>query len=270
VGLPAFDRLPYFPEPARDVLDPSDLVVLAGALPPVTYFGYEGHPSRLVEDERMMVLAEPGRDVAPLLEEIADGLVAPKYRAPVAELPDVPVGALTPKGIAAVLVRALPDNAIVSVEGGTCGYPFYAASAAARIHTTLTNTGGAIGQGLPVAMGAAVACPGRKVVALLSDGSTQYTVQTLWSLAHLGLDVVVLIAANHQYAILRNELRRNGAQLSDKSSAMTSLGNPNIDWVGLAQSYGVMAERAETTEGFTKALAAAMAVKGPRLIEMAL
>jgi hypothetical protein len=102
----------------------------------------------------------------------------------------------------------------------------------------LTNTGGAIGQGLPVALGAAIACPGRRVVALVSDGSTQYTVQTLWSLAHEQLPVVVLVAANHQYAILRNELRRGGAALSEAAAAMTSLADPCIDWVGLAQAHG--------------------------------
>ncbi len=270
VGLPAFDRLPYFPEPARKALDPADLVVLVGALPPITYFGYEGHDSRMVGDERLLSLCRPGENATARLEAVADALGAPAYAAPAVDLPAVPEGALTPAGIAAVLARELPADAIVSVEGGTCGYPFYAASAGARPHTALTNTGGAIGQGLPVAMGAAVACPDRKVVALLSDGSTQYTIQALWSLAHEGLDVVVLIAANHQYAILRNELRRGGAVLSARAEAMTSLDNPRIDWVRLAEAYGVSASRAATTDDLGKQLKNAFAVKGPTLIEMAL
>ena len=143
-------------------------------------------------------------------------------------------------------------------------------SAAARPHTTLTNTGGAIGQGLPVAMGAAIACPDRKVVALLSDGSTQYTIQTLWSMAHEDLDVVVLIAANHQYAILRNELRRGGAALGDRAAQITSLDNPRIDWVTLAQSYGVPGGRASTSGELTALLQQAFGRRGPTLIEMAL
>lgn len=269
-GLPAFDRLPYFPEPAREVLDPAELVVLAGALPPVTYFGYAGHPSLLVPAERLLTLSLPGEAAADRLEALADALQAPQYHAPAAELPTLAEGELTPAKVASVLARSLPAGAIVSVEGGTCGYPFYAASAAAQPHTTLTNTGGAIGQGLPVAMGAAIACPDRKVVALLSDGSTQYTIQTLWSLAHEGLDVVVLIAANHQYAILRNELRRGGAALSERAAAMTSLDQPRIDWVGLAQSYGVRAVRAATAEQLASQLDSAFARKGPMLIEMAL
>jgi acetolactate synthase-1/2/3 large subunit len=179
-------------------------------------------------------------------------------------------GPLTPARIALALSNQLPERAIVSVEGGTCGYPFYAVSAAARPHTTLTNTGGAIGQGLPVAMGAAIACPDRKVVALLSDGSTQYTIQTLWSLAHEDLDVVVLIAANHQYAILRNELRRGGAALGSRAAEITSLDKPRIDWVTLAQSYGVAGGRAHTSSELTALLQQAFSKRGPMLIEMAL
>lgn len=269
-GLPAFDRLPYFPEPARAVLDPADLVVLAGALPPVTYFGYAGHPSALVDAGRLLVIGEPGRPVAERLEQLAEALDAPAYEAPVFPLPEQPAGGLAPAKIAAVLARELPEGAIVSVEGGTCGYPFYAASAAAKRHTTLTNTGGAIGQGMPVALGAAIACPAHRVVGLLSDGSTQYTIQTLWSLAHEKLDVVVLIAANHQYAILRNELRRDGATLGTRAEALTSLDLPRIDWVGLAQAYGVPATYATTAEELAEQLRLAFARPGPSLIEMAL
>ncbi|MFC7411666.1 acetolactate synthase large subunit [Hydrogenophaga atypica] len=269
-GLPAFDRLPYFPEPARQVLDAAELVVLVGALPPVTYFGYEGHPSLLVPEDRLLRLSAPGDDAVQRLEQLAMLLHTPPYAAPTPSVPADEGGALTPAKVASVLAGALPPQAIVSVEGGTCGYPFYAASASAAPHTTLTNTGGAIGQGLPVAMGAAIACPDRRVVALLSDGSTQYTVQTLWSLAHEALDVVVLIAANHQYAILRNELRRGGASLGEKAAAMTALDKPCIDWVGLAQAYGVPASRAETAEALATQLTLAFARKGPTLIEMAL
>lgn len=269
-GLPAFDRLPYFPEPARQVLDPADVVVLVGALPPVTYFGYPGQPSAMVEPARLIHLCAPGDDAATRLEQLADALAAPAVEPAVTELPALPTGVLNPQAIGALLCRALPESSIVSVEGGTCGYPFYAVSAAAAPHTALTNTGGAIGQGLPVAMGAAIACPDRKVIALVSDGSTQYTVQTLWSMAHEGLDIVVLVAANHQYAILRNELRRGGQPLGEKAAAMTALDHPRIDWVGLSRAYGVPAERADDCESLQRHLAWAMGRKGPALIEMSL
>ena len=269
-GLPAFDRLPYFPEPARQVLDAADRVVLVGALPPVTYFGYSGQPSQMVEDERLLTVCQPGEDAVLVLEALATALEAPAYQAPATSLPPEPQGPLTPSAIGAALSRALPSNAIVSVEGGTCGYPFYAVSHTAAVHTTLTNTGGAIGQGLPAAMGAALACPDRKVVALLSDGSTQYTIQTLWSLAHENLNVLVLIAANHQYAILRNELRRGGAPLSPQSESMTALDKPRIDWVGLAHAYGVQGVRVHNSEELTSQLAVWMQHPGPALIEMSL
>ena len=269
-GLPVFDRLPYFPEPARAVLDPAELVVLVGAGTPITYFGYDGHPSQLVPEERLLRLSGPGEDAATRLEALAEAVEAPAYVAPEVPMPPAPSGALTAAAVAQALVRELPANAIVSVEGGTCGYPFYAASAAAAPHSALTNTGGAIGQGLPVAMGAAIACPQRQVVALVSDGSTQYTIQTLWSMAHEALDVVVLVAANHQYAILRNELRRNGAPLGKGAEAMTSLENPRIDWVQLAQAYGVAASRASTAEDLSAQLKEAFGRKGPTLIEMAM
>ena len=271
-GLPAFDRLPYFPEPARAVLDPADVVVLVGAAPPITYFGYEGQPSAMVDEARLLMLSAPGEDALARLEALADALGAPAYHAPAAAAPAPAPDAspLSPANIGATLAAALPARSIVSVEGGTCGYPFYAASASAAPHTALTNTGGAIGQGLPVALGAAIACPGRQVVALLSDGSTQYTVQTLWSLAHEGLPVLVLIAANHQYAILRNELRRGNAPLGERAAALTALDQPRIDWVGLAQAYGVTGQRATTVGELREGLRRGFATSGPMLIELAL
>jgi acetolactate synthase I/II/III large subunit len=184
-------------------------------------------------------------------------------------MPEAPSGPLTPPKVAAALARALPHDAIVSVEGGTCGYPFYTASAAAAAHTTLTNTGGAIGQGLPVALGAALACPARRVVALVSDGSTQYTIQTLWSMAHEQADITVLVSANHQYGILRQELRRAGA-LSPQSEELTALDRPRIDWVRLSESYGVAACRVDTAEGLAEALVTSFGRPGPFLVEMSL
>lgn len=269
-GLPAFDRLPYFPEPARAVLDPADRVFLVGALAPVTYFGYPGQPSQMVEPARLQVLAEPGDDAAARLEALADALGAPPWIQPAPlPLPEVPAGSLTPQKVAAALARALPEGAIVSVEGGTCGYPFYSVSAAAATHTALTNTGGAIGQGLPVALGAALACPRRRVVALVSDGSTQYTIQTLWSMAHEHTDITVLVAANHQYGILREELRRVGP-LSAQAQTLTALDRPRIDWVKLSEAYGVPAQRVDSAEALTAALAGSFSRPGPALVEMTL
>ncbi|AKM05101.1 acetolactate synthase large subunit [Burkholderia pyrrocinia] len=269
-GLPDIDRLPYFPEPALAALA-DRRVVLAGALAPVTYFGYEGIPGELARPEDIVTLAEPGDAADDALEALADRIGAPANADGVpVERWDVEDGPLTPQAVGRVLANALPDDAIVSIEGGTCGYPFVTASARARRHTILTNTGGAIGQGLPVALGAAVACPERRVFALQSDGSAQYTIQALWTMARERLPIVMLIASNRRYGILQTELARSGLPAdTPHASRLTLLDDPPIDWLALSRGYGVPAERARTAQALSQALDDALAhTDGPRLIEM--
>jgi acetolactate synthase-1/2/3 large subunit len=159
----------------------------------------------------------------------------------------------------------------VSVEGGTSGYPFYTAGASAAPHTVLTNTGGAIGQGLPCALGAAIAAPDRPVVALQSDGSGLYTAQALWTMSRERANVVVLVAANHTYNVLRTELGRHGnAEFGPQATALTSLADPRVDWVALAGGFGVPACRATTVAELRHTFTDAVGNGGPYLIEMAL
>ncbi|MBR8210162.1 acetolactate synthase large subunit [Burkholderia cenocepacia] len=271
-GLPDIDRLPYFPEPALAALA-GRRVVLAGALAPVTYFGYEGIPGELARPEDIVTLAEPGDAADDALEALAERVGAPEGAAglPV-ERWQVDGGPLTPQAVGRVLANALPDDAIVSIEGGTCGYPFVTASARARRHTILTNTGGAIGQGLPVALGAAVACPDRRVFALQSDGSAQYTIQSLWTMARERLPIVMLIASNRRYGILQTELARSGLPAdTPHASRLTQLDDPPIHWLALSHGYGVPAQRASDTRALVQALDDALArTDGPTLIEMQL
>lgn len=270
-GLPDIDRLPYFPEVALSVLKDA-VVVLVGAIAPIAYFGYEGLPSELAPPESLVTLAGPGEAADLALERLADLLGAPALPAPAApQAYSVPDGPLGPQAIGRLLSNALPRGAIVSVEGGTCGYPFVTASALAEHHTILTNTGGAIGQGLPVALGAAVACPERRVFALQSDGSAQYTIQSLWTMARERLPVVMLITSNRRYGILQTELGRSGIEPGPQAQRLTLLDDPPFDWVALAQGYGVPALRAGTTEELRHALDRALAhTEGPLLIEMRL
>ncbi|MGJ7530632.1 acetolactate synthase large subunit [Variovorax sp. GB1P17] len=269
-GLPDIDRLPYFPEAAVKVIE-GRRVVLAGAIAPVAYFGYPGLPSMLAPPEQTQVLSEPGEDGAAALEALADALAAPAVAPLPARAHDMPQGALTPTAVGRVVANLLPDRAIVSVEGGTCGYPFVTASAQAARHTILTNTGGAIGQGLPVALGASIACPDRRVIALQSDGSAQYTIQALWTMAREQTPVTILITSNRRYAILQNELTRAGvSQYGPQALALTELERPAIDWLALATAYGVPAVQATTAESLAEHLAAALQAPGPRLIEMVL
>jgi acetolactate synthase I/II/III large subunit len=270
-GLPDIDRLPYFPEAAITALKDS-LVVLAGAIAPVAYFGYEGLPSELAPRGDLLTLAEPGDASDQALERLADLLEAPP-KAPVVAPPRVEAepGALTAVSIGRLLANALPPHAIVSVEGGTCGYPFVTASAFAARHTILTNTGGAIGQGLPVALGAAIACPERRVFALQSDGGAQYTIQSLWTMARERLPIVVLIASNRRYGILQTELRRVGIEPGLQAQRLMLLDDPPFDWIGLAHSYGMSAMRASTAQELHDALRRALDhTGGPVLIEMSL
>nr|WP_315858169.1 acetolactate synthase large subunit [Burkholderia contaminans] len=271
-GLPDIDRLPYFPEPALAALA-GRRVVLAGALAPVTYFGYEGIPGELARPEDIVTLATPGDAADDALEALADRIGAAGNDVGVhVERWRVEDGPLTPQAVGRVLANALPDDAIVSIEGGTCGYPFVTASARARRHTILTNTGGAIGQGLPVALGAAVACPERRVFALQSDGSAQYTIQSLWTMARERLPIVMLIASNRRYGILQTELARSGLPAdTPHASRLTQLDDPPIDWLALSRGYGVPAQRVSDVHVLAQALDDALAhTDGPTLIEMQL
>jgi acetolactate synthase-1/2/3 large subunit len=272
-GLPAIDRLPYFPETAAAVLHEADAaVVVAGAQDPVAYFGYEGVPSVLTRPGTLVRLAGPLEDAEEALLELADliGGTAPAATTTTLVAPD-DSETLTGQTIGRTVAACLPDWAIVSVEGGTSGYPFYTASASAAAHTVMTNTGGAIGQGLPCALGAAIAAPDRPVIALQSDGSGLYTAQALWTMSRERANVVVLIAANHTYNVLRTELGRHGnAEFGPQAEALTSLGDPRIDWVALADGYGVPASRATRVGDLRHAFTDAVDAGGPHLIEMAI
>ena len=270
-GLPDIDRLPYFPEAAIEALAHS-MVVLAGAIAPIAYFGYEGLPSELAPPEALQVLARPGEPADEALERLADALQSPRVVSGVAPSQHaVPDSALTPAAVGRIVSNALPEGAIVSVEGGTCGYPFVTASASAARHTILTNTGGAIGQGLPVALGAAVACPDRRVFSLQSDGSAQYTIQALWTMARERLPVIVLIASNRRYGILQTELARSGITPGEQAQRLTSLDDPPLNWTGLALGYGVPCIPVSTCDQLVVALRSALThVSGPILIEMRL
>jgi acetolactate synthase-1/2/3 large subunit len=271
-GLPDIDRLPYFPEYAVAALKEADAVVIAGADEPIAYFGYAGIPSELAPPHAIVELARPRGDAETALLDLAEmiGGAAPLAAIP---RPEVPAAGepLTGASVGATVAACLPENAIVSVEGGTCGYPFYTASAGAVAHTVLTNTGGAIGQGLPTALGAAIAAPERPVIALQSDGSGLYTLQALWTMARERTNVVVLIAANHTYNVLRTELSRHGnADFGPQATALTSLAEPQMDWVALATGFGVPAQRVSRVGELSTALLDALATAGPHLIEMAL
>jgi len=268
------DRMMYFGEMALADLAGVDLMVMVETTQPVAFFAYPDKPSVLVpEGCETFGLASRIQDGTAALHALADALGAPKEpkRQPLA-LPDAaPAGPLTPAAVAVSVARYLPEGAIVSDDSVTSGQPILNATRTGRPHDWLSLTGGAIGQGIPVAVGAAVAAPGRKVVSLNGDGAAMYTEQGLWTLAREGLDVTVVIFANNVYRILGIELERTGAGApGPAASRLLGLGDPAIDWGSLAKGLGVPGVRCQTAEAFDAAFARAMAEPGPCLIEAAI
>ena len=269
--LPQVERQDYFPEDVIAQMGTAR-VVLAGSRAPISYFGYEGYPSQLVPEECLLRLAGPQDDAVAALESLARMLDAAPATALGGTQPHGVSGdrgaALTPAGLVEELLVQLPQDAIISLEGSTLGGPWLRNAHRARRHRVMTNTGGAIGQGLPCAVGAALAAPGARVVALQSDGSAQYTLQSLWTMAREKLPITVIIAANHRYAILQTELNRAEAPLGDAVIAgLTRLDNPRIDWIALAKGYGVDAVRATTNGELADALDQGLRSEGPLLIQ---
>ena len=270
-GRVAVEKLPYFGEQAEAFLKEFKTIVFCGSEPPVSFFAYPGKPSGLSPEGAMLVrLASLREDALAALAGLADALDAPTEPALVQAPTSFPAdpGKLNSASLGAVLAELLPANAIVSDEGATQGGASMLMCAGAAQHDWLQLTGGAIGQGLPLAVGAAVACPDRKVIALQADGGGMYTVQALWTMAREALDVTTIILNNGSYAILNIELMRVGVQNpGPKALSMLDLKNPAIDWSQMSQGMGVPAVRVDTAEGFRAALAEALAHKGPRLIE---
>ncbi len=273
-GRVAVERIPYFAEQIVDFLANVEQLVLVGAKPPVSFFAYPEKPSYCAPETcEMLYLAHPHEDGVAALEAVAEVLNAPKEPGGIMPLdkPALPSGNFDQFSIGQVIAHYLPENAIVSDEAATNGIGTAIATVKAAPHDHLSLTGGSIGQGLPLATGAAVACPDRKVVCLHGDGGAMYTVQALWTQAREKLDVTTVIFANHSYAILNVELARVGASNpGPRALSMLDLHNPELDFVSLARGMGVEATRAGTIEEFAAQFASAMASKGPRLIEAVL
>jgi acetolactate synthase I/II/III large subunit len=270
-GRPSVDRLAYLAEFASSQLAGLRHLVVVDAKAPVSFFAYPGKPSYLVPDGcEVHVLADGGGNAAEALAAVADNVGAPADGATLqpAARPDLPTGELTPAAVAQAVGALLPEGAVVSDEGNTSGVFAPGLTAGAPPHDWLSLTGGAIGQGLPVATGAAVACPDRRVVSLQADGSALYTIQSLWTQAREGLDVVTIIYNNRSYAVLNMELDRVGAEAGGpRARDLLDLSRPDMDFVALARGLGVPATRATTADEMGDQLARALAEPGPSLVE---
>jgi len=298
-GVPRAEPLPYLTEMATETLAGLEHLIVAGTQAPVAFFAYPGMPSRLASEETdVHVLAGPQEDAVAALEALAELLGAgggagrgagdgAGRGAPAGAGPGAPAGAgrgaggrqaeprasgpLDAHAIGATVAALLPEGAIVVDEAVTASAPILQATAAAPAHDWLTLTGGAIGQGLPVATGAAVACPDRPVLSLEGDGSAMYTIQALWTQAREGLDVTTLILANRSYAILDFELSRTGAGTAGEAArSLLEIGRPDLEFTALARGMGVPGRRVEDAAALAAALREAFAEPGPHLIEAVL
>jgi acetolactate synthase-1/2/3 large subunit len=271
-GLPAVERLAYWPEVSSIQLEGLEHLILAGAQAPVSFFAYPGEKSSLVSGGcEVHELAPPPSDVLRGLEELVEALNAADAKPALQQrsMPPRPDGPLTAEKVCQAIGAILPEGAIVSDEAITSGMGLPSSTVGAPRHDWLTLTGGAIGQGLPVAVGAAIACPDRPVIALEADGSALYTIQSLWTMAREQLDVTVVIFNNRAYGILDAELTRAGRQNAGrKAKALVSLADPDLDFVGLGTGLGIPSRRVDTAEQLTGALDRAIADPGPHLIEV--
>lgn len=272
--LPAPHRLGYFPELAANDLSDAASVVFAGALDPVAFFGYPEGRSRILDDGvARFTVASPEADVEDALDRLAERVGAPvdpgsgpeRVRVP------VPTGALDATSASAAIAALQPEGAIIVDESATSGVAWGGFAQGAPRHTWLTLTGGALGIGLPASVGAAIACPDRPVIAFQADGSAMYSLPALWTMAHEGLDVTVVVCSNRRYNIIGYELYRAGlVEPGAKARSMVELTPPELDFVSIASGMGVPAVRVTTADDLVAELRVALAEPGPHLIEMVL
>jgi len=266
-GLPQVDRVAYVVEQALAQLKDFEQFILVGAAVPVAFFAWQGKPSVLLpEGAEVLALATPSDDCLGALEAL--DMSKPAVLVPASRV-EKPQGPITIEGLAAAVASTLPERAIVVDESITSGRGMMAATKGGPRHDWLVNTGGSIGIGMPLAIGAAVACPDRPVLCLEADGSGMYTLQALWTAAREGLAITVVIFANRAYQILKGELAAV-SQPGPKALDMLEIGRPDLDWVKLAQGMGVAARRVTSLEDFTRALEDGYASGGPNLVEVPL
>ena len=273
-GRVPIERIPYPVDQALAVLAGTKNIILAGSRVPVAFFAYPDKPSLLAPaDCAFWTLARADEDIVGALAALADAVGAGKTACETAKLapPEPATGAISAATLAQSLGALIPEGCIVVDEGVSTGRGFFPSTRHAHPHTWLQNMGGSIGIGMPLAVGAAVACPDRPVLNLEGDGSAMYTIQALWTQARENLNVTTVIFANRSYAILRHELANVGAQnVGRKALDMLDLSRPDLDFVALARGMGVDGTRVETMEEFNRAVAHGLKTPGPYLVEVAL
>ncbi|RUU32414.1 acetolactate synthase large subunit [Mesorhizobium sp. M6A.T.Ce.TU.016.01.1.1] len=264
-------RVPYNTDTARQTLAPFKTIILVGAKPPVGFFAYPGKPStQYAPDTQFIVLSRPDQDATAALAMLTEAVGAPPVDIPdPGPRPDAPTGRVSPEGLAQAVAALMPENAIVSDESISYGRVFYPHTYAAPPHDWLHMVGGAIGDGLPVATGAAIGANGqRRVISLQADGSAMYSLQSLWTQAREGLPCTTVIISNRKYSILIGEYANVGANPGRTAADLLDLGNPNLDWIKLANGMGVEAAIATDLDTLCNLMRGSFGRAGPFLIEL--
>jgi acetolactate synthase-1/2/3 large subunit len=268
------DRVQYVLEQGIEQFKDFRQLILLGAQAPVAYFAYPGKNSVFTSPEcEIHTLASPGEDYVGALDALAEALSirGTELTVETADRPPMPSGEITLPGLAAAVAALLPENAIVIDESMTSGRGLMAATKGAPPHEWLGNTGGSIGIALPLAVGAALACPDRRVLCLTADGSGMYTAQALWTMVREGLNVTTVVFANRAYAVLKREFSSLGVgSPGPRAASMFEIGRPDLDWVLLAKGMGVPGTRVSSLDAFGMALRAGLEGEGPTLIEVPL
>ncbi len=273
-GIPPVDRVHYILEPAKEQLKEFRQLILVGCAVPVAYFASPGKDARLPPPEcDVHTLATPCEDSIGALDALASALSAGRTPPQVepAQRPPLPGGAITLPGVAAAVGALLPENAVVVDESMTSGRGLMAATKGAPPHEWLGNTGGSIGIALPLAVGAAIASPDRRVLCLTADGSAMYTLQALWTMARQALNVTTVVFANRDYAVLKREFSYLGVgNPGPQAREMFEIDRPDLDWVLMAKGMGVPGTQVASLDDFVEALRAGLGGEGPTLIEVPL
>lgn len=273
-GAPSVERIPYVREQATELLSEFRQLILVGASAPVAYFAHPGKNDVLTSPKcEIHALASPGEDYVGALDALAEALSlrGNQSLAQKTERPPMPSGAITLAGLATTVAALLAESAIVVDESMTSGRGMMAATKGSPPHDWLANTAGSIGIAMPLAVGAAVACPARRVLCLTADGSGMYTSQALWTIAREGLNVTTVVFANRDYAVLKREFANLGiGNPRTRASNLFEIGRPDLDWVSLAKGMGVPGTRVTSLDAFAKALRNGFQSEGPTLIEVPL
>ena len=273
-GRLQLERVPYNTDLAAQALARFEHIIVVSAKPPVGFFAYPGKPSKQYpESAQLHVLAREDQDGEAALQALVDEINAPNAAIPdPGPRPEVVTGTPTPEGLAQTLAAVMPEHAIIADESVSYGRGFYKNTHAAPAHDWLHLVGGAIGAGLPMATGAAIGAassgPARRVISLQADGSAMYSLQALWTQARERLPVTTVLLNNRKYSILIGEYKNVGATPGPTAMSMLDLGNPNLDWVKLANGMGVEAARATTLEACADLMRESFRQDGPFLIEL--